>query len=394
MSNTQPGTFKALIEAKEQREKEEKARLELVSQTKSSSDPNTFHTPAQPNIPNQGNQPNLENQHNIPNQPTKSYIKAKSKVDARSPVAPEKDFTKVANSIAREAVPSGLFKGMSKNTYDALYLKTRGAINPVRSIRATKPDLMRWAGISDVTLDRHLKYLRTVGLIRVEFIIGSHEGNLYEVRIPEELEEIQTNPTNPTNPTNHNIPTNVGYHIPTNIGYVGWGNTVEDKQLKDAPKTSLKTNTENDDEPFGEMNDVLINICQKVSGKTPQKGDRAKWKELAELLSMELEIAATRTNSISSVPAFLTEHLRRRLNSKTDMPKSKISKSLPMGKTQPAEVESFVAEPLTNESREVVLKTFKDYVEKGQRDFVLSFEETYTKEDWLFLMENLEQKKL
>jgi hypothetical protein len=37
------------------------------------------------------------------------------------------------------------------------------------------------------------------------------------------------------------------------------------------------------------------------------------WREMAELLAMELKIAAGRTESVSSVPAFLTEHLRRRL---------------------------------------------------------------------------------
>ncbi len=389
MSNTQPGTFKALIEAKEQREKEEKAKLELVPQTESSPNLNNSQLPNQPNVPNQDYQPN------IPNQPIKFTVQKKSKSDAQSPIAPKKDFAKVANSIAREAVPNGLFKGMSKNTYDALYLKTRGAINPVRSIRATKPDLMRWAGVSDVTLDRHLKYLRAVGLIRVEFIIGSHEGNLYEVRIPEELQEIQmgqTNPTNLTNLTKHNIPTIVGYHIPNNVGYVGWVNLVENKGLKDPSKTSLKTNTNIDDEPFGAMNDVLTNICQKVSGKMPQKADRAKWKELAELLVMELEIAAARTELISNVPAFLTEHLRRRLVKKLNlpnMPNSKADKPLALETTE-SEQPVYEAESLTQQGREVVLKTFKEYVEKGQRDFVLSFEETYTKEDWLYLMKNLQ----
>lgn len=128
---------------------------------------------------------------------------------------------------------------------------------------------------------------------------------------------------------------------------------------------------------------------RKLTNKGLSKNEKGKWKELAELLSMELAIAATRTNSISNLPAFLTEHLRRRLLTKTDPPKSKVSKSLQVGRTKPTEVVSFVAEPLTAESREVVLKTFKEYVEKGQRDFVMSFEETYTKEDWLFLMKNL-----
>jgi hypothetical protein len=41
--------------------------------------------------------------------------------------------------------------------------------------------------------------------------------------------------------------------------------------------------------------------------------DSDRWAELAELLITELKIAAGRTGAVSNVPAFLTEHLRRRL---------------------------------------------------------------------------------
>src|ERR1041384_2515818 len=34
-------------------------------------------------------------------------------------IAPERDFHRTANSITREAIPSGLFKGQSKKLYDA-----------------------------------------------------------------------------------------------------------------------------------------------------------------------------------------------------------------------------------------------------------------------------------
>jgi hypothetical protein len=132
----------------------------------------------------------------------------------------------------------------------------------------------------------------------------------------------------------------------------------------------------------------LTNTCDKVCGHIPQKSDRAKWKELAELLAMELEIAAARTISISSVPAFLTEHLRRRLIQKLNTPKPKSNK--PVSNTSKKSKPSiYEAESLSEQGREVVLKTFKEYIEKGQRDFVMSFEETYTKSDWSFLINNL-----
>ena len=52
---------------------------------------------------------------------------------------------------------------------------------------------------------------------------------------------------------------------------------------------------------------------EEVTGRESSPADAERWAELAELLMTELKIAAGRTGSVSSVPAFLTEHLRRRL---------------------------------------------------------------------------------
>jgi hypothetical protein len=54
-------------------------------------------------------------------------------------------------------------------------------------------------------------------------------------------------------------------------------------------------------------------VNREVTGRDPSVSDADKWAELAELLITELKIAAGRTSGVSSVPAFLTEHLRRRL---------------------------------------------------------------------------------
>ena len=58
--------------------------------------------------------------------------------DPTRPVAPAKDFNKRANSLDKLALPAGLFPGKSKSLYDALYVRTRGAVVPTRTIRATK----------------------------------------------------------------------------------------------------------------------------------------------------------------------------------------------------------------------------------------------------------------
>src|SRR5215208_6228987 len=58
------------------------------------------------------------------------------------PIAPARDFHKVANSITREAVPAGIFKGKSKQIYDYLYLRTRGAIVPTRTVQVSRREIM------------------------------------------------------------------------------------------------------------------------------------------------------------------------------------------------------------------------------------------------------------
>jgi hypothetical protein len=104
------------------------------------------------------------------------------------------------------------------------------------------------------------------------------------------------------------------------------------------------------------------------------------------------------------VPAFLTEHLRRRLSrkqdtraaSKTSSAKS-AGKSPQNGKTGPVletDAEIYRAEPLSEQARETVLKTMLQYAERGQSEFVLGLQDTYTAEDWKWLTKNLEIEKV
>lgn len=370
-------SIESLLRKKAEQQKQldaEKPRLEIV--------PAIIDIPNQPYIPNQ---PNVDNQFietNIPNLPNITNPNQSLKS-----VSPSSDYAKVPNSIVRVGVPERYFKGMSKNTYDALYLKTRGAINPIRKIRATKSDLIRWTGVSDVTLDKHIRHLKSVGLLKVEFIIGSHEGNWYEVFIPEEIEE-HDQPHQPNQPY---LPKKVGGEVPNLVGDVGGVKPIENKELISSSKTSLKTNTKNDDEAFAGFTELIAKACEKISGKLPNKNQQRKWTELAELLIMELEVASARTATVSDVPAFLTEHLRRRLMpTKKEAAKTKTSKSSQIGKQQPsAPIETYQAEPLNEQGRELTLKAFAGYIEKGQKEFLMGLEESYTKEDWQWLIKEL-----
>jgi hypothetical protein len=91
------------------------------------------------------------------------------------------------------------------------------------------------------------------------------------------------------------------------------GNPIENKGTYEFPKTLIKTNTEIDDDlALAGLVRRLKDAAKDITGRGPSKTDSARWDELAELLVAELRIAAART-TVSNVPAFLTEHLRRRL---------------------------------------------------------------------------------
>lgn len=238
----------------------------------------------------------------------------------RSPrPAPERDYMKVANSITRLAVPSGLFGeqgGKSKQLYDYLYSQTRGAVIPRRKIRIPKERLMKGADIgSEVTLRSNLKRLRAAGLIEETVVPGMHGGNEYEVFLPEEVGLSENTPSTPSSATTNSSSPQNREGVET-LGSRDSSTTLttDDVTTSDAPKTFIKTFGQNsDDDAFGAMARALAESAEDVTGRWPLSSERGRWGELGELLATELKIAAARTGSVSSVPAFLTEHLRRRL---------------------------------------------------------------------------------
>lgn len=76
-------------------------------------------------------------------------------------------------------------------------------------------------------------------------------------------------------------------------------------------KTDLKEQ-KLDDDAFADFVLELNRAAKDITGRELTASDRQRLKELAEVLTTELRIAAGRT-TVSSVPAFLAEHLRRRL---------------------------------------------------------------------------------
>jgi hypothetical protein len=235
-------------------------------------------------------------------------------IGVRSDAAPTRDFTRAANSIVRDAIPAGVFTGKGKHLYDYLYSQTRGAVTPMRSARIPTEKVMAGAGMTRNTFRFHLERLCNSGLIEVEQRPGEHGGNIYTVILPEEAglkrghRGHRGERSHPAD-TGENLPLVQGSEVdPSNPGL---------SHAKSDSYSDLKTlyNTKDvntDDEAFAGFAASMKKAAKEITGKEPPTGEAVRWEELAEVLVTELKIAAGRT-TVSSVPAFLAEHLRRRL---------------------------------------------------------------------------------
>jgi hypothetical protein len=305
-------------------------------------------------------------------------------------ISPEKNFTKVANSIKPE-----IFRGTSQKTYMALYRLTRGAIVPKRIVKITRNDLMAFADVSEVTLVKHLTYLeRIAGLVKKTSVRGDNDGANYEVFVPEEVDPPPPTPTPSTTPTS--IKKVDGGTI-KKVGVGGGGNIIENTDTYEDSKTSLKTNTKNDDEAdalFSGFIEKFQTAAKKLTGAPLSKYEREKWERLADLLVLELETASRHTtNPVSSVPAFLTKVLSSKLLNQKQ-PAERMSK--PKSGAKPDTVGKYYPEldgsddeikPLNDESRQAALDLIREF--KDDKEFLDSYRKWYTEEDWKWLLKEL-----
>jgi hypothetical protein len=228
--------------------------------------------------------------------------------------APKKDFTRAANSIVRDAIPAGVFTGKGKHLYDYLYSQTRGAITPVHSARIPTEKVMAGAGMTRNTFRFHLERLCNSGLIKVIQRPGEHGGNIYTVFLPEEA-GLQRGDRGHRGERGH--PTNMGENLPlvqgSEVDPSHPSLSQKDSATYGESKTSFKTKDINtDDEAFTGFTAAVRKTAKEITGREPSKAEAERWTEVAEVLMTELRIAAGRT-TVSNVPAFLAEHLRRRL---------------------------------------------------------------------------------
>jgi hypothetical protein len=230
-------------------------------------------------------------------------------------IAPERDFQRVPNSVTREAMTARLFRGKSKQVWDYLWSVSRGAIVPTRTIRRSRPQIKTGAGLGSMgTVDSALEHLQQVCLISIKTIVGESGGNEYEVFTPEEAASSMLGATSLSGTTNLDGSTgstqNSVLPVVPEFGSTGSSLSEKESTTSEQSKTFFKTKEEKtDDDAALALLRQLQQAERELIGKT---NDPSKWSETLEVILAELKIAAART-TISSVPAFLAEHLRRRL---------------------------------------------------------------------------------
>ena len=298
-------------------------------------------------------------------------------------IAPEKDFQKVANSVVR-GVSQGVFNGKSKQMYDYLYSLTRGAIQPKRTVRISKPKLMKGTGIgSPQTFYRNINYLESIGLIKRTEIIGEWDGNEYEVFVPEEI-NLKSVQSVQSVQSDNSPQKQVVLVVPETELTVLSSQPINTGDPA-TPKTSFKDSSNTDDETCALFIKKFEEVSRELTGNGVNPKDAERWEKLAELLILELHAAARRTQ-ITSVPAFLTEHLRRKLLNVPAPSKASKIKVDTVGKNEAGDYE---IKSLDEKGREAALEQLREF---AGDDFLEDFKKWYTEEDWIWLRMNLEAK--
>lgn len=226
-------------------------------------------------------------------------------------VAPSRDFQRIPNSVIRQAIPEGIFRGKSKQVWDFLWSISRGSIIPVRQVRRSRREIQKGSGLgSMVTVDAAIEHLTAVGLLKVLPAVGSLQGNTYEVYTPEEINPRYTS-TSSTSSTTSLTQKVVVLDVPESSS-TSTTQIIENKASYKVPNTFFKTIDDEHTHTLAEMVAAIVSGTQSVCGVFQiSEQEKAKWGELGILLMRELEEISQKVDQVSSAPAVLTAHLRR-----------------------------------------------------------------------------------
>ena len=144
--------------------------------------------------------------------------------------------------------------------------------------------------------------------ISIKPSVGSLLGNQYEVFTPEEASTRTPSISSISSPTQNLDELDV-----PESGSTRQAQTYDSELTSEQSKTSFKTKEEktDDDAALAGLIATIKSTSKEITGKELSSSEEERWRELAEVLMAELKIAAART-TVSNVPAFLAEHLRRR----------------------------------------------------------------------------------
>lgn len=307
----------------------------------------------------------------------------------KQPVSPVRDFTKTPNSITKYILAHGLFKGKSNQVYDYFWSQSRGNIKPSRTTQRTNKQIKEGTGIgSKNTVADAIKHLEEIGLVIKNTTAGESAGNLYEIFTPEELGY----------PNLLGIPNTIELLSEDGLatqktGYLGYpetgmpksNETVANSTVYDDSKTSSKDINTNDDEAFAVFTSKFQELANEITGQKFTKREADNFGKLADLLILEFRIASRRTSSISSVPAFLTEILRRKLGEKL-IPKK--ATKIKTRKVENAGAGGYEIKSLNKNEREVALIQLQEFAED---EFLKDFKKWYIDEDWNWLIEQIKK---
>ena len=118
--------------------------------------------------------------------------------------------------------------------------------------------------------------------------------------------------------------------------------------------------------------------AKKFTGKGVSKREADAWGTLADLLILELEVVASRTDGISSVPTFLTEVLRRQFFASRQQQSSGEPAKAKIDTVGKSDSSVFEIKPLNQKGREEALAQLREF---AGDDFLQDFKKWYTTED-------------
>ena len=205
-----------------------------------------------------------------------------------------------------------------QKVYSVMYRETIS--KGINSRNFSVPELARMTGIGGQnTIRRALRGLIAKLSIKMtgEDLTGRY-GPRYRVSAPKEIQEARRRAGIRIEPKSKRILTPSTTPSTTPFAQASARTSTDPSILEgvtEGPSLYLKNTYDDDGKHAFEAFSSVVFACSSevIGGTLPNtEQERERWQEVGELLASELKRAANRAGSVSSVPAFLLAHLKRR----------------------------------------------------------------------------------